>query len=189
MLRLRTTVSLSLLALAVGTVGTLWLSRRSAEEPLRFSLASMQRARMLSVTHHAVRFTASHAHGHPGAAHHAVALTPDGVAATQQSNTLPVSMPPPELVPLSMPIDSDISYERQRGHLDGLVVLRVTIDAAGHVNAARIAQSSGDTPLDEHALRSVHAWRFAVPPDHAAGFSANLPMRFSSHSDPLASTH
>jgi protein TonB len=30
-------------------------------------------------------------------------------------------------------------------------------------------------------------WRFAVPPDHPDGLSGDLPMRFSSHDDPVAS--
>jgi periplasmic protein TonB len=40
--------------------------------------------------------------------------------------------------------------------------------------------------LDEHALRSVRGWRFAVPLDRPNGLSGELPMRFSSQGDRIA---
>lgn len=86
-----------------------------------------------------------------------------------------------------MPTSGDIAYDRLRGHLDGRVIMRVSVDGDGHVTAANVAESSGDAVLDAHALRSVRGWRFAVPPEHPDGLSADLPMRFSSHDDPVAS--
>ena len=86
-----------------------------------------------------------------------------------------------------MPIYRDVAYDQLRGHLDGRVVMHVSVDGGGRVTAASVAESSGDAVLDAHALRSVRNWRFAVPPDHPDGLSADLPMRFSSRDDPLAS--
>ena len=86
-----------------------------------------------------------------------------------------------------MPVSQDAAYDSLRGHLDGRVIVHVSVDGGGHVSAASVAESSGDAVLDAHALRSVRGWRFAVPPEHPDGLSADLPMRFSSHDDPVAS--
>jgi protein TonB len=80
-----------------------------------------------------------------------------------------------------------VAYDRLRGHLDGRVIMHISIDGTGRVTAASVAESSGDAVLDAHAVRSVRGWRFAVPPDHPDGLSGDLPMRFSSHDDPVAS--
>ena len=56
----------------------------------------------------------------------------------------------------------------------------VSIDGSGRVTAASLAESSGDSVLDAHALASVRGWRFAVPADRPDGFSGELPMRFTS---------
>ena len=105
---------------------------------------------------------------------HRVVLPPV-VAAAQAEE----AAPPPELVPLSMP-DAPVSWSRMEGHLRGRVLLRVSIDGSGRVTAASLAESSGDSVLDAHALASVRGWRFAVPADHPDGFSGELPMRFTS---------
>jgi protein TonB len=73
-----------------------------------------------------------------------------------------------------------------RGHLDGRLVLRVGVDGSGRVLVASVAESSGDPILDEHALRSVRGWRFAVSGDHPDGISGELPMRFSAQGERLA---
>lgn len=79
-----------------------------------------------------------------------------------------------------MPGDTSQSWDRLRGHLDGRVVLHLDIDGRGRVEAARLVDTSGDPVLDEHALRSVRRWSFAVPADHPDGISGELPMVFSS---------
>lgn len=92
----------------------------------------------------------------------------------------------PALVPLTMPGDTSQRWDELRDHLDGQVVVHLDIDGSGHVAAARVIESSGDPVLDEHALRSVRGWRFAVPADHPEGISGNLPMRFSSQGQRVA---
>lgn len=92
----------------------------------------------------------------------------------------------PALVPLAMPGDTTQRWDQLRDHIDGRVVVHIDIDGSGRVEAARVVESSGDPVLDEHALRSVRGWRFAVPPDHPGGISGDLPMRFSSQGERVA---
>lgn len=94
--------------------------------------------------------------------------------------------PPPQLMPLTTPADTSLSWDALNGHLDGRVVLLVGVNGSGHVNTARVTESSGDPTLDDHALRSVRGWRFAVPADHPDGLSGEVPMRFSSRDDRIA---
>jgi protein TonB len=97
-----------------------------------------------------------------------------------------VLAPAPTLVPLAMPADTSQSWDELRGHLDGRLVLHVGVDGKGRVLAASLVESSGDPVLDEHALRSVRHWHFAVPGDHPDGISGELPMRFSAQGERLA---
>lgn len=94
---------------------------------------------------------------------------------------------PVELLPLTTPTDTSISWDKLRGHLDGRVVVHVAIDGSGRVTTSSLVESSGDPVLDEHALRSVRGWRFAVPGDHPAGLSGDLPMQFSTRGERIAS--
>lgn len=184
MLRLRTTVVLSLLALAIGVAGTHWLSQRSADEPL-----ALPAKRPISSNHVVTaRPTRSHSPFKPMVRSHRPRQPPIDSHIAGQSTGMPTTLPP-ELVPLDMPPNRDVAYDRLRGHLDGRVIMHISIDGSGRVTAASVLESSGDTVLDAHALRSVRGWRFAVPPDHPDGLSADLPMRFSSHDDPVASLH
>lgn len=48
---------------------------------------------------------------------------------------------------------------RQRG-IEGRVILRLTVNAAGSVEAASVARSSGNDLLDQEARRTVLRWRF-----------------------------
>lgn len=88
--------------------------------------------------------------------------------------------PTPVLMPVSTPTDASQPWYQLRGHLDGRVLVRLHIDGRGHVTEARLAASSGDAVLDQHALRSVRGWRFAVPANRPEGISGELPMRFAS---------
>lgn len=178
MLRLRTTTSLSVLALAVGIAGTGWLSTLTADwrgPPARYAATrAAPSPRALPSprrSHRAVQVVQ---------AHRMPMVVNDGGAQAA------VPAPPPELVPLATPSDTSQPWYRLRGHLDGRVLLHVDIDGGGQVRSAGVSQSSGDPVLDEHALRSVRGWRFAVPADHPDGISGELPMRFSSRGDELA---
>jgi periplasmic protein TonB len=178
MLRLRTTTGLSVLALAIGIAGTGWLSTLTTDwqgVPPRFAAARTSSApralpspRRARGPVHVVRTSRAPAD---------LAVDDGGAQA---------SVPPPELVPLAMPSDTSQPWHKLRGHLDGRVLMHVAIDGDGQVRSASVSQSSGDPVLDEHALRSVHGWRFAVPPDRPDGLSGELPMRFSSQGDRIA---
>lgn len=181
MFRLRTTTGLSLLALAIGIAGTGWLSTLTAG--------------WAGPSRHASRPAAVHATTRP--VHHATArrqprwhgpVSVVGVRRHARHNPAPDAAvrPVPELVPLAMPHDRSMSYDQLRGHLDGHVVLRVAIDGGGRVSHADIADSSGDPVLDAYVLRSVHGWRFATSPDFPNGWSAELPVRFSSQDGAVA---
>jgi protein TonB len=183
MLRLRTTTSLSVLALAIGIAGTGWLSTltvgwrgpmprlaatRQASSAQRHALPlSRHRQRPVSVVQ-VHRATAGRAASDLGEAQAAVLA------------------PAPTLVPLAMPADTSQSWDELRGHLDGRLVLHVGLDRNGRVLAASLVESSGDPVLDEHALRSVRHWHFAVPGDHPDGISGELPMRFSAQGERIA---
>jgi protein TonB len=166
MLRLRTTTTLSLLALAVGIGGTAWLSGQTA------GWAGLPaHAARWPTWHHALAGRRSHA---PWLAVHRT--QPRAASAMQAQAATPP--PPVELVPVAMPTPP-VSYAAMRHHLAGQVLLHVQVDGAGRVIGASVARSSGDDVLDAHALSTVRGWRFAVPAGHAQGFSGDLPMRFT----------
>lgn len=175
MLRLRATTGLSVLALAVGIAGTGWLSTLTEVWP-------GPQQRYLAGAHAPANFSHKHAH------------TPVRVARPSRRSIYrpavdetPVPLAqPPALIPVATPSDNSQSWDVLRGHLDGRVVMHVDIDGGGRVTGSRISQSSGDPVLDEHALRSVRGWRFAVPADHPDGIDGELPMRFSSRGDRIA---
>lgn len=175
MLRLRTTITLSLLALAVGIAGTQWLSGLNtgwagpAERVAGFAPAH----RRATPRRHA-------ALPREVALAHRVLLPP--VADVVQAEPAP---PPLELVPVSMP-QLPVSWSQMEGHLQGRVLLHLAIDGNGRVADAALSESSGDPVLDAHALATVRRWRFAVPDGHPDGFSGDLPMRFSSAGQRLA---
>lgn len=176
MLRLRTSSSLSALALAIGIAGTGWLSGLtsgwSGPPPQRIAAAHRlpppTGASSRSRGHGPISVVQSRRRGHRRALSEA---TPPRVA----------SLAP--LQPVAMPSDSSQSWDSLRGHLDGRVLLHVDTDGHGDVREAQVTESSGDPVLDQHALRSVRGWRFAVPADHPQGISGELPMRFSSHAE------
>ena len=182
MWRLRTTTALSLLMLAVGIGGTHWLSGLTAgwRGPAASALASAAQPVPVRVRrlHHR---QSPRWHGPVSVVQ---ARRPP---ATRAAISEPAAVAAAALVPVSVPDDTDQRWDALRGHLDGRVVLHVDVDGAGQVRAARVARSSGDAVLDQHALRSVHGWRFAVPAGSPDGISGELPMRFASSADRVAS--
>lgn len=180
MFRLRTTTTLSLLALAVGVAGTDWLSAQT-------SVWSGPPARYVAQVDTPTAMRARPSPHRPRRALRMVparrTLPPVVVADEAQAAVADLA---PALVPLATPADTSPSWDELRGHLDGRVLLHVDIDGNGRVSAANLSESSGDPVLDAHALRSVRHWRFAVPPDHPDGFGGELPMRFTSRGDRVA---
>jgi protein TonB len=171
--RLRTTTGLSLLLLLGGIAGTAWLSTLTAGW-------SGPAVAVHKPVHHAARLAQAPVHPHRPV--HVATK----VARVLPPEPVPMPLPPAPLEPVAMPYDTTTPWYRLRGHLDGRVVVHVDTDGRGQVARASVVESSGDPILDEHALRSVRAWRFAVPADHPGGVSGELPMRFSSHQDSLA---
>jgi protein TonB len=174
--RLRTTTGLSLLLLLGGIAGTAWLS----------TLTAGWRGPVVAVrtpTHHASRITQAPAHARRPV--HTAAATVARVAPPEPAPAV-MPLPPAPLEPVAMPYDTTMPWYKLRGHLDGRVVVHVDTDGRGQVDRASVVESSGDPVLDDHALRSVRGWRFAVPADQPDGVSGELPMRFSSHQDSLA---
>lgn len=64
---------------------------------------------------------------------------------------------------------------RQRG-IEGRVLLRLTVNAGGGVEAVSIAQSSGNELLDQEAKLAVARWRFQPP--GLAQAVAQVPIAF-----------
>lgn len=183
MLRLRTTTSLSVLALAIGIAGTGWLSTLTVG--WRGPAARLAATRHgSSVQRHALP-SPRHRHGPVSVAQVRRARADRAGSDMGEAQAAAVA-PAPRLVPMAMPADSSQSWDELRGHLDGRLVLHVGVDGNGRVLAASVAESSGDPVLDEHALRSVRNWRFAVPGDHPDGISGELTMRFSAQGERLA---
>ena len=83
----------------------------------------------------------------------------------------------PSLTPIDMPsLPGSLFGRAPSGH--GRVLLRLTVDGEGRAQSASVAQSSGDPALDDRAVRMALNWRFAMPPDHPAGLTGQLVMRF-----------
>ena len=181
MLRLRTTTGLSVLALAIGIAGTGWLCTLTGD--WRGPPARHAGTPRVATAARPARSASPHRRGPASVmpAPRPVMDGTDGIAVAQ-----PVPPAAAELVPLAMPADTTQRWDALRGHLDGRVVVRVDIDGNGRVDATTLVESSGDPVLDAHALHSVRGWRFAVPADHPAGISGDLPMRFSSQGERIA---
>jgi protein TonB len=66
------------------------------------------------------------------------------------------------------------------GRLEGTVILRVSVDARGHITTVGIYQSSGHVVLDRAAVASVKSWRFEPARSNGTAIAAEveLPVRF-----------
>ena len=173
MLKLRTTASLSLLVLLVGVVGTAWLSSLTD----RWPGPSVRRPS------HVARARASvPRHGRPKHEdRHVVAA-----ARPHKPPARPVHPTPlPALTPVDMP-SAAAAWWGTPDAASGRVVLHLTVDGGGRVKRASIAESSGHAALDERAVRTVLAWRFAVPAGHPDGLDGSLVMRFDDEAGPVA---
>jgi periplasmic protein TonB len=169
--RLRTTATLSLLALVIGVAGTQWLSEQTyarVQWPMAVHRPMMAHAMRRSYERPKYMPAIARRHYEPVQAQ--AAATPAMSAESE-----------PTLVPVSMPVSS-LPTSRTEDHAIGNLVLHLTIDGQGQVTRAAIAQSSGDSVLDANALAIAQRWRFAVPADHPQGLSGDLPLRFAGDS-------
>ena len=182
MLRLRTTSTLSLLALGIGIAGTQWLSglTGSSAEPMAARAAHHALIRHVAVQHVAHRV--------PAPSRHPVIDTRSHYAAVPSRLPItPVTFHHDEIqwVPVSMAVSS-MPFARMRHHDVGNLVVHLVVDRQGQVAQATLTQSSGDAVLDANALAMARQWRFAVPPNRSNGFSGDLPLSFTASSAQLA---
>ncbi|AIF46284.1 energy transducer TonB [Dyella japonica] len=170
MFRLRTTASLSLLALAFGVAGTAWLSTLTSQwqgPPGMPSVRGSDKVRMVLRRH-------PHA---PAASERTAAVAHSAPTPARPADTLPT------LTPVDMP-SLPAAWLQRTAFASGRVVLRLTVDGEGRVGQAVVAESSGNAGLDDRALRTAEHWRFAVPGDHPEGLSGLLVMRFDDAPSP-----
>jgi protein TonB len=186
MLRLRTSTSLSVVALAIGIAGTGWLSTLTSGWPEQPQTAHRMAAELRSMAR-AQTHQPTQQRGPASVVMHRRHTPNPSTAGELASVQVDAIKSPIELIPLTTPSDNSQPWYQLQGHLDGRVVLHLTIDGDGRVITAVMRQSSGDRILDDHALRSVHHWRFAVPSDHPDGLSGDLSMRFASGRADVAS--
>ena len=167
MFRLRTTVSLSLLALAIGVAGTAWLSTFTGDwkGPAGASTTSNDKVRRMLRRH--TRAPAAREPTAPAAVAHTRLVTAAARATDELPTLTPIDMPP-----LATP------WLQRAVFTSGRVVLKLSIDGEGRVGQAAVAESSGNAGLDDRALRTATRWRFAVPGDHPNGLIGQLVMRF-----------
>ncbi|QJR11072.1 hypothetical protein DSM104443_02143 [Usitatibacter rugosus] len=89
------------------------------------------------------------------------APVPAPVAAVAAANPSPSVEPPRgDLAYLNNPAPSYPAYAK-RAREQGVVMLRVRVDASGGVEGIEIHKSSGSQRLDDAALAAVKRWRFA----------------------------
>lgn len=165
MFRLRTTASLSLLALAIGAAGTAWLSTLTDDwtGPAAARVYRDKARHLLQRHARPVSVPANVAH-----------IAPRTASVPAQ---LPATPALPTLTPIDMP-SLPASLFQRAVFVSGRVVLKLDVDGSGHVDQASIAESSGNPALDDRAVRTVQHWRFAVPNDHPQGLRGTLVMRF-----------
>ncbi|WP_201315777.1 TonB family protein [Dyella sp. EPa41] len=166
MFRLRTTTSLSVLALLVGVAGTAWLSTLTGDwkGPAPATVSHVDKVRTVLRRH------ARPARAQPAPLREPITTT----AAMPRAEAAPAL---PSLTPIEMPsLPGSLFGHAALGQ--GRVVLRLAVDGDGRAQSASVAQSSGDAALDDRAVRMALGWRFAVPADHPAGLTGQLVMRF-----------
>lgn len=166
MLRLRTTTGLSLLALMVGIAGTAWLSTFTDQwkGPAGVVVTNVDKVRTVLRRHSRPAHPSSAPMHEPATA----------MVAVPRAEAAPAL---PSLTPIDMPsLPGSLFGHAASGQ--GRVVLRLTVDGEGRAESASVAQSSGNAELDDRAVRMALGWRFAVPPDHPAGLTGQLVMRF-----------
>jgi protein TonB len=75
--------------------------------------------------------------------------------------------------------DAQPAYPRdaRRDGVEGTTVLRVSLDTKGRVTDVAVATSSGDTRLDDAAVRSVRTWKFSPATEDEKPVAASLRVR------------
>ncbi|MGE7137872.1 energy transducer TonB [Luteibacter sp. NPDC031894] len=188
MLALRTSTSLSGLALLVGIAGTSWLTALTYERaPKTRGLAEVTlptaapalvsktvsnvappAVRPASVAPPSVRLASNVAPSVRPV--HAVSRKADPSSARDVATSDP-------LVPVYMP-SPRYPMAALRAQREGRVVLSVTVTPDGDVTSVAVGRSSGDESLDRAAEEAVRGWRFAAADDRPERYTADLPVNF-----------
>jgi protein TonB len=176
MLALRTSTSLSALALFVGIAGTTWLTALTYERaPATRRLAEV----VMPGTAPALRPRTVAAQPEVPVERLRTRAVVDLAARPARAEPVPQAEP---LVPVYMP-SPRYPMSALRARREGRVVLSVTVTPEGDVTAVSVGRSSGDRELDSAAEEAVRNWRFAAA-DRPARYTSDLPVRFEL-SDPL----
>lgn len=178
MLTLRSSTSLSALALVMGIAGTSWLTALTYERaPMTRRLAEVT---LPTAAPALVSKTVSRIAPSPAVAdaasrpRHAVARVPGPrVAPVRTTAPIPATEP---LVPVYMP-SPRYPMSALRAGREGKVVLSVTVTPEGDVTSVTVGHSSGDIELDRAAEDAVRGWRFAAA-DRPSRYTADLPVNF-----------
>lgn len=175
MLALRTSTSLSALALVIGIAGTSWLTALTYERaPMTRRLAevTLPTAAPALVSKTVSRFAPPKAAEATPTARVASRVAPRAERAVAAAP--PASAP---LEPVYMP-SPRYPMSALRARREGKVVLSVTVTPDGDVTSVTIGRSSGDDDLDRAAREAVRGWRFAASDDRPQRFTAELPVNF-----------
>jgi len=178
MLALRTSTSLSALALVLGVAGTSWLTALTYERaPMTRRLAevTLPTAAPALVSKTVSRFAPSPTVDDKPPVRVAPRVTRPADA--------PAPAKPEPLVPVYMP-SPRYPMEALRAHREGQVVLSVTVTPEGDVTSVSVGRSSGDMALDQAAEEAVRNWRFASASERPQRYTSDLPIRFEL-TDPL----
>ena len=185
MLALRTSTSLSALALLVGIAGTSWLTALTYERaPKTRGLAEVTlptaAPALVSKTVSPVappRTSIAPRLDSPIAAEAAPTQRRSRpVTAPTQDRTRPLAASA-ELVPVYMP-SPRYPMSALRARREGRVVLSVTVTPEGDVTRVAVGHSSGDEALDQAAEEAVRGWRFAAADDRPERYTTDLPVNF-----------
>ncbi len=150
----------------ISTVATLPREMPSIVPPKRARAAAQSMAKTSSARPRTLATTASLSAGGGGRA----------VGAGRGGGGGPGYAPPQFLMRYKPPYPEDARAQR----IEGVVMLLVSVDAAGHVLSAQLSQSSGYDVLDRAALAAIRTWRFipAHQADQAVPATVEVPIRF-----------
>ncbi|URL58710.1 TonB family protein [Luteibacter flocculans] len=180
MLALRTSTSLSALALVLGIACTSWLTALTYERaPMTRRLAEVT---LPTAAPALVSKTVSQIAPSPKPASntsHPVASSRTRASAAPTRTSISQAPQPaaPSLVPVFMP-SPRYPMSALRARREGQVVLSVTVTPEGEVAGVSVGRSSGDDALDRAAEEAVRGWRFAAAGNRPAHYTADLPINF-----------
>ncbi|HEX7338992.1 MAG TPA: energy transducer TonB [Rhodanobacteraceae bacterium] len=164
-LPLRTTLLLSALVVAGGIGMAWWMSAwpRFQDRGIEAAVAARRRE-----TPRKPRVR--HAHRAPRRVE-VVSSSPHLLPSAQARPAPQPALPPAPPAPVHSPSPS-YPIEALRANRDGVVTLRVSVDATGKVTAVTVATSSGHAAMDQAAVDAMRRWRFAAP-------ATSRPMTFT----------